>query len=151
MALPVQISGPKTRDPSAPENGQTLPFPPLQDFPECDPRGGDDVLWLTLPMRNVADLLHKRGIDIRHKTVLFLCNSLGSTFPERRDQNPLEKYLSINLNDLRPRDGWMPVAFPTPLALAKVLSRSGYGRIFSLFSRVMRMGLLTGHRHKRPG
>ena len=35
-----------------------------------------------------------------------------------------------------------------PLALAKAFSRSSYGRIFPLFSRVMREGLLTGPRPK---
>jgi hypothetical protein len=33
---------------------------------------------------------------------------------------------------------------PPPLAPAKAFSRSGYGRIFPLFSRVMRDGLFTG-------
>jgi len=32
-----------------------------------------------------------------------------------------------------------------------VFSRSGYGRIFSLFSRVMRVGLSTDLRARRPG
>ena len=38
----------------------------------------------------------------------------------------------------------MPVAFPPPLALKKLFSRSGCGRIFSLFSGVIRVELLTG-------
>lgn len=38
-----------------------------------------------------------------------------------------------------------------PLALAKAFSRSGYGRIFSLFSRVMREGLSTAVGAGRPG
>ncbi len=40
---------------------------------------------------------------------------------------------------------------PPPLALAKAFSRSGCGRIFSLFSRVMREGLLTGLSARRSG
>jgi hypothetical protein len=38
------------------------------------------------------------------------------------------------------------VGFGPPLAPAKAFSRSGRGWIFSLFSRVMRVGLLTGLR-----
>ncbi len=34
--------------------------------------------------------------------------------------------------------------FPPPLALAKAFSRSGCGRNFPLFSKVMRAGLSTG-------
>lgn len=41
--------------------------------------------------------------------------------------------------------------FGPPLAFVKAFSRSGCGRIFSLFSRVMRPGLLTGTGTKRPG
>ena len=36
------------------------------------------------------------------------------------------------------------VTLPPPLALAKAFSRSGCGRIFPVFSRVMREGLSTG-------
>ena len=39
--------------------------------------------------------------------------------------------------------------FPPPLAFAKAFSRSSCGRIFSLFSRVMREGLSTGPCAKR--
>ena len=49
-----------------------------------------------------------------------------------------------NSNGLAGGEGWIRVAFPPPLALAKAFSRSGCGRIFSLFSRVMREGLSTG-------
>lgn len=45
---------------------------------------------------------------------------------------------------LRPRDYSTAVPFPPPLALAKRFSPSGWGRIFPLFSRVMREGLSTG-------
>ena len=48
-------------------------------------------------------------------------------------------------------EGPTPVAFPPPLALAKAFSRSGSGRIFPLYSRVMRVGLSTGPGAKRPG
>ena len=37
----------------------------------------------------------------------------------------------------------MPGPLPPPLALAKAFSRSGCGRIFSLFSGVMRIDLFT--------
>ena len=39
---------------------------------------------------------------------------------------------------------WVRIPQSPPLALAKAFSRSGCGRIFPLFSRVMREGLLTG-------
>src|SRR6056297_2138087 len=42
------------------------------------------------------------------------------------------------------KEGWISGAPPPPLAPAKAFSRSGCGRIFSLFSRVMREGLSTG-------
>ena len=42
-----------------------------------------------------------------------------------------------------PREGSTAVAFPPPLSLAKAFSRSGCGRIFPLFSGVMRVGLST--------
>ena len=43
------------------------------------------------------------------------------------------------------------IRFHPPLALAKAFSRSGCGRIFPLFSRVMRVGLSTGMGVRRPG
>ena len=39
---------------------------------------------------------------------------------------------------------WVRIPPAPPLALAKAFSRSGCGRIFPLFSRVMREGLSTG-------
>ena len=39
---------------------------------------------------------------------------------------------------------------PPPLALAKAFSRSGRGRIFPLYSRVMRWRLSTGRLARRP-
>ena len=39
---------------------------------------------------------------------------------------------------------WVRIPPPPPLALAKAFSRSGGGRIFPLFSGVMRVGLSTG-------
>lgn len=38
----------------------------------------------------------------------------------------------------RARERWIPVPFPPPLALVKAFYRSGQGRIFPLFSRVVR-------------
>ena len=49
------------------------------------------------------------------------------------------------------REGSTGVPFPPPLAPAKAFSRSGCGRLFPLFSRVMRGLLLTGLGAKRPG
>ena len=46
---------------------------------------------------------------------------------------------------------WVRIPPPPPLALAKAFSRSGCGRIFPLFSRVMRVGLSTGPGARRPG
>lgn len=40
-------------------------------------------------------------------------------------------------------EGWVPGPSPPPLALAKAFSPSGCGRIFPLFSRVMRERLST--------
>ena len=40
-----------------------------------------------------------------------------------------------NINDLRHREGSLPVALPPPLAFKEIASRSGCGRIFPLFSR----------------
>jgi hypothetical protein len=45
---------------------------------------------------------------------------------------------------------WVRIPPHPPLALAKAFSRSGCGRIFPLFSRVMRVRLLTGPRAVRP-
>ena len=42
------------------------------------------------------------------------------------------------------------IPFSPPLTPAKAFSRSGRGRIFPLFSRVMRAGLSTGLGAKRP-
>ena len=47
------------------------------------------------------------------------------------------------INSLRTGEGWISGPSPPPLASAKAFSRSGCGRIFPLFSRVMRTGLLT--------
>ena len=44
----------------------------------------------------------------------------------------------------------MRVPFHPPLTLAKAFSRSGCGRIFPLYSRVMREGLFTGLGARRP-
>ena len=46
---------------------------------------------------------------------------------------------------------WVQIPPPPPLAPAKAFSRSGCGRIFPLFSRVMREGLSTGPGGKWPG
>jgi hypothetical protein len=51
---------------------------------------------------------------------------------------------SIKNNDLGGGEGWTSDPSPPPLAHAKAFSRSGCGRIFSLFSRVMRERLSTG-------
>ena len=51
------------------------------------------------------------------------------------------------------RSGERPIPVPSspPLAPAKAFSRSGGGRIFPLFSRVMREGLSTGLCARWPG
>ena len=53
------------------------------------------------------------------------------------------------------KEGWTSDPSPPPLALAKAFSRSGRGRIFAFYSRVMRVGLSTdpvasGCRRARP-
>ena len=53
-------------------------------------------------------------------------------------------------NDLVYGERSLPVPSPLPLAPAKAFSRSGCGRIFSLYSRVMQVGLLTGPAARRP-
>ena len=50
------------------------------------------------------------------------------------------------INRLAGGEGWIPVAFPPPLALTKAFSRSGCARIFPLFSGVMRDVLSTDRR-----
>jgi hypothetical protein len=54
-------------------------------------------------------------------------------------------------NSLGARERSTPVPSPPPLAPVKAFSRSGCGRIFSLYWRVMREGLSTGPGTKRPG
>jgi len=56
---------------------------------------------------------------------------------------------SIKINYLRAREGSPAVAFPPPLDLEESFSRSGCGRIFPLFSRVMRDELSTGSGARR--
>ena len=46
---------------------------------------------------------------------------------------------------------WVRIPPPPPLTPAKAFSRSGCGRIFPLFSGVMRVGLSTGPGAGRPG
>ena len=48
-------------------------------------------------------------------------------------------------------EGWTSDPSPPPLAPAKAFSRSGCGRIFPLFSRVMRERLSTAASAKRLG
>jgi hypothetical protein len=60
-------------------------------------------------------------------------------------------YREINNQYVWLREGWIPVPSPPPPALAKAFSRSGRGRNFALFSRVMRVGLSTGPAARRPG
>jgi hypothetical protein len=46
------------------------------------------------------------------------------------------------------KEGSIPVPFPPPLALEKLFSRSGWRRIFPLYSRVMQGGPSTAHAGK---
>ena len=55
------------------------------------------------------------------------------------------------INNLRPREGSLAVAFPPPFALQESFSPSGYGGNFPLFSRVMRVRLSTGPGARRLG
>jgi hypothetical protein len=63
VALPVQISRPKASDPSAPEMAKRRPFRRFKTSLKAIRAAVMMYFWLTLPMRNVADLLHERGID----------------------------------------------------------------------------------------
>ena len=88
------------------------------------------MMYMCFPLsqRNVDDLLHDPGIAD-------------------------EAFASCMKNAeirLTPREGSTPVPPPPPLALQESFSRSGCGQNFPLFSRVMRDGLLTGLRAKRP-
>ena len=56
---------------------------------------------------------------------------------------------SLQMRAASTREGWTSDPSPPPLALAKAFSRSGCGRIFPLFSRVMRERLSTGLWAKR--
>ena len=77
-----------------------------------------------------------------------LCGSSGTGLGRLSQLGPAGnlplKSLFIKLNALLPREGSTAVAFPPPLALTKVFSRSGRGWIFPLFSGVMRARLSTG-------
>ena len=55
---------------------------------------------------------------------------------------------SLQMRAASTREGWTSGPSPPPLAPAKAFSRSGCGRIFPLFSGVMRVGLLTDPRPK---
>ena len=58
---------------------------------------------------------------------------------------------SLQMRAASTREGSTGVPFPPPLTPAKAFSRSGSGRIFPLYSRVMREGLSTAPAAKRPG
>jgi hypothetical protein len=55
------------------------------------------------------------------------------------------------VNDLRAGERSIPSPSPPPLAPAKAFSHPGCGRIFPLFSRVVREGLSTATCARRPG
>ncbi len=57
---------------------------------------------------------------------------------------------SLQMRAASTREGWTAVPCPPPLARAKAFSRSGCGRIFPLFSRVMWEGLSTAAGARRP-
>ena len=111
-------------------NDKTQPVPALQDFARNHSLGGHDVC----PVLTFAAGRRAPASRARY-----------------RDVKPSENSCWIILfHAFRPRDGWIPVACPPPLALAKAFSRSGCGRIFPLFSGVMRVRLLTGTFPRRP-
>jgi hypothetical protein len=72
-------------------------------------------IWFPLSVGSVEDLLRKRDRD---------CTS--------------------DINNLVVVESWISDPPSPPLAPAKTFSRSGCGRIFSLFSKVMRDGLSPG-------
>ena len=78
-----------------------------------------------LSLRNVEDLLHKRGIDICHETVRFCWHRFGPMFAVERSGEGTQNLGPLQINDLRPREGSTAVPFPPPLALTKAFSRSG--------------------------
>ena len=49
-----------------------------------------------LSLRNVADLLHERGIEICHKTVRFRWNRFGSLFAAEVRRNRVSRMLSYS-------------------------------------------------------
>ena len=57
---------------------------------------------------------------------------------------------SLQMRAASTREGWTSGRSPPP-SLAKAFSRSGHGRIFPLFSRVMRVGLSTAPAARWPG
>ena len=60
------------------------------------------------------------------------------------------KFVKINYFNILSGEGCLSDPSPPPLAFAKAFSRFGCGRIFPLFSRVMRVGLSTGGGARRP-
>jgi len=48
-----------------------------------------------LPLRNVEDLLHERGIDICHETVRFWWHRFGPTFPSKTRTRRIQGLLAI--------------------------------------------------------
>src|SRR6056297_2906700 len=58
---------------------------------------------------------------------------------------------TLKNNDLDGGERWTPVPSPPPNAPAKAFSRSGCGRIFFLFSSVIREGLSAGPGATWPG
>lgn len=83
------------------------------------------------------DILHNCG-GTDHLAILRICNTrvLGAV---------AERSKAVVLKTIvRESVPWVRIPPAPPLAPTKAFSRSGYGRIFSLFSKVMRERLCTG-------
>lgn len=95
---------------------------------------------------------HDRGGGIQIAAVKNISDQSANAFtasktPQKESQTlPLAQFHS----PLR-GESWVRDQLPPPLAPVKAFSRSGCGRIFLLFSRVMREGLSTGPCARRPG
>ena len=73
------------------------------------------MLYVRFPLslRNVEDLLHERGIEVRHETVRYWWNRFGPTFAaeirKRRVEGMKSSRWSWHLDDCPSRD-WFELA-----------------------------------------
>jgi transposase-like protein len=73
------------------------PFKYFHSSPEVIRLAVMPYLRIPLSLRNVADLLHERGIDISHETVRYCLNCFGPMFAaEIRSMRSLQKLTAVH-------------------------------------------------------